>query len=165
VILELATKSAEDTRELGAALASVAEPSDVVVLAGDLGAGKTVLAQGFGRALGVTTPITSPTFVLAQVHRGRLTLVHADLYRLDRLAEVEDLALPELVDRGAVALVEWGDMAVPAFASEYLEVRLEPGASEDERRVRLRPVGERWVARHRLLREALGRFLAGEAGA
>lgn len=142
-MIRLVTKSAEDTRELAAAVAGLVEPGDVVLLVGDLGAGKTTFAQGFGAALGVTEPITSPTFVLVRSYRGRLELLHADVYRLDHLQEVVDLGLAELLDEGGVALVEWGDVAAPALGPDALEVSMD-FAGGDERVVGLRPVGRRW---------------------
>jgi tRNA threonylcarbamoyladenosine biosynthesis protein TsaE len=158
-VIRAATKSAEDTRELAAAVAGVARAGDVVLLAGDLGAGKTTFAQGFARGLGVAEPVTSPTFVLVRPYEGRLRLAHVDLYRLDHLQEVVDLGLPELVDEGAVVLVEWGDVAPGPIASEFLEVRLTPGEA-DRRQLDLRLVGDRWRPRHSALVAALGRWAA-----
>ena len=82
-----ATKSVDDTRELGAALADLARPGDVLILAGDLGTGKTAFAQGFARGLGVEEQVTSPTFILARSYEGRLRMHHLDVYRLDHLQE------------------------------------------------------------------------------
>ncbi|HMC42596.1 MAG TPA: tRNA (adenosine(37)-N6)-threonylcarbamoyltransferase complex ATPase subunit type 1 TsaE [Acidimicrobiales bacterium] len=155
------TKSPEDTRELAGALAPLSRAGDVVLLAGELGTGKTVFAQGFGRALGIQEPITSPSFTLVRIYPGRVRLVHADVYRLDHLQEVVDLALLELVDEGAVALVEWGDVAAPALSPDFLEVGLEWGAGEDERRISLRTVGHAWLARQGALSAALGRWAGG----
>ena len=154
-----ATKSADDTRELAAAAAGVAEPGDVLLLAGELGTGKTVFAQGFGRGLGVEEPVTSPTFTLLRTYEGRIPLVHADVYRLDHLQEVVDLALPELLDEGAVALIEWGDVAAATLAPDFLEVGLELGAGDDDRVLTLRAVGGRWSGRLPLLALALDRWL------
>ena len=113
------------THAVAAALAGLARPGDVIVLAGEMGAGKTAFAQGFGRALGITEPITSPTFTLVHSYPGpgKLTLHHADLYRLDRSAELDDLALHELAAFGGVVLVEWGDV-VSGSLGDHLEVRL-----------------------------------------
>ncbi len=130
------TASAADTRSAAAALATLARPGDIVLLVGGLGAGKTTFAQGFARALGVRGPVTSPTFTLVRQYRcagvdGVDQLVHADVYRLDSLAEVEDLAIDELVDDAAVALIEWGDAAAPVLGADPLRVVLtrpgEPG--------------------------------------
>ncbi len=139
------TATAEDTRELAASLAPLARSGDVVLLAGGLGAGKTTFAQGFARGLGVVGPVTSPTFTLVRQYAGTaLQLLHADVYRLDTLAEVADLALSELVEDGAVLLVEWGDAAAPALGDETLTVALEPGAGADERTAVVTGRGARW---------------------
>ena len=158
------TASVEATRELGAAVAGVAAPGDVVVLAGDLGAGKTAFVQGFGRALGVTERITSPTFTLVHVYEGDLPIHHLDVYRLDQLSEALDLGLPEMLDEGGVVLVEWGDAILPVLPADLLEVRLTLGAGDDDRTITLRPVGQRWTARQRALTEALAPWSA-ETGA
>lgn len=157
-MIDAVTKSADDTRELGAAVASVVTKGDVVLLAGDLGAGKTTLTQGFARGLGVTDQVTSPTFVLMHPYEGRLPLVHVDAYRLEQLQEVIDLGLPEMLDDGAVAVIEWGDVVAPVLAPDFLELRLEYRESEDERAVRLRVVGSRWAARVPALRAAVDRW-------
>ena len=159
-MIAAATKSGEDTRDLGAQLAALARPGDVVLLVGDLGAGKTTLAQGFGRGLGVAGPIVSPTFTLVRSYRGRLLLAHCDAYRLQGRREVEDLGLAELLDDGAVALVEWGEVVAPSLAPDYLEVRLEMGDGDDLRQVALRPVGPSWSARGPALEAALSRWAA-----
>lgn len=113
------------THAVAAALAGVARAGDIIVLAGEMGAGKTAFAQGFGQALGVTEPITSPTFTLVHSYPcpGKLTLHHADLYRLDTSGEVADLALHELASFGGIVLVEWGDVAATTLG-DHLEVRL-----------------------------------------
>ena len=111
------------TRELAGRLAGLCRPGDVVLLIGDLGAGKTVFAQGFAAALGVEGPVTSPTFALVRQYRCGADspvglLIHADVYRTGSVDEVADLALAELVEEDAVALVEWGDLAAPALGRE-----------------------------------------------
>lgn len=150
-----ATSSISQTRELAAALAELARPGDLFLLVGDLGAGKTAFTQGFGAALGVQEPITSPTFTLARVYRGRLELNHLDVYRLAQLDEVLDLGLQELLDGDSVTVIEWGDAIAPALGADYLEVRLGYGADDDDRIVVLRPVGGRWAARTRALTRAV----------
>ena len=113
------------THAVAAAIAALARAGDMIVLAGEMGSGKTSFAQGFGRALGVEEPITSPTFTLVHSYpvSSRLTLHHADLYRLDRTSDVEDLALHELAAFHGIVLVEWGDIAAAALG-DHLEVRL-----------------------------------------
>jgi tRNA threonylcarbamoyladenosine biosynthesis protein TsaE len=145
------TATAGQTQELAAALSDLALPGDLVVLAGDLGAGKTTFTQGFSRGLGVAEPVTSPTFTLAQQYDGRLRVHHLDVYRLDQLGEVADLGLAELLDDGGVVLIEWGDAILGVLPNDYLEVRLtygEPDQSgDDDRRIVLRAVGRSWLRR------------------
>lgn len=158
-MIDAHTKSADDTRELGVALSSIVRPGDVVLLAGDLGAGKTTLTQGIARGLEVAEQVTSPTFILMRAYEGRLPLVHVDAYRLEHLQEVIDLGLPEMLDDGAVALIEWGDVVAPVLPPEFLEVRLEYVDADDERHVHLRVAGNRWAARKSALRAALDRWV------
>ncbi|MGY1784118.1 tRNA (adenosine(37)-N6)-threonylcarbamoyltransferase complex ATPase subunit type 1 TsaE [Geodermatophilus sp. SYSU D00698] len=136
----------EDTRALGAELAAVVRPGDLVVLTGPLGAGKTALTQGLGAALGVAEPVTSPTFVIARVHRGgRLPLVHVDAYRLGSVADVDDLDLDASTEE-SVTVVEWGAGLVERLADEHLEVRLDR-RDDDVRTAVLVPHGPGWEAR------------------
>ena len=103
--------SLTDTQRFAEIVASHVRPRDMIVLAGEMGAGKTTFTQFFGRALGVTDLITSPTFnLLHNYGSGRMALHHADLYRLERTGELEDLGLDELQDSGGVIAVEWGDI-------------------------------------------------------
>lgn len=135
----------DQTRRLGERIAAVLQPGDLVILSGPLGAGKTTLAQGIGRGLGVSG-VVSPTFVIARVHRGgRLPLVHADAYRLGSVAEVDDLDLDAELDE-SVTLVEWGEGLVEGLAGDRLEVRIErPDSDGDETRtVEVTGVGARW---------------------
>jgi tRNA threonylcarbamoyladenosine biosynthesis protein TsaE len=118
------TTSAEETQQLAAAVAEVAQPGDLVVLVGGLGAGKTCFVQGFARALGVDEPVTSPTFALVHNYAGTVPIVHADLYRLVSEHEVLDLGLDEALADGAIALVEWGDIAGEALAKDRLTVTI-----------------------------------------
>jgi tRNA threonylcarbamoyladenosine biosynthesis protein TsaE len=156
VPLAARTASVDETRKLAAALAELIQPGDLVVLAGDLGAGKTAFVQGFGRGLDVTEPITSPTFTLAQQYEGRLLVHHLDVYRLEQMGEVAELGLSELLDDGGVTLIEWGDAIAPLLPGDYLEVRLTYGqADDDERQIALRPVGRAWAKRQVSLVHAL----------
>lgn len=155
------TGNVEQTREVGAAVAGVARAGDVIVLAGDLGAGKTAFVQGFGRGLGVTERITSPTFTLVHVYEGRLPIHHLDVYRLDQLDEVLDLGLAEILDGGGVVLVEWGDAILPVLPHDLLEVRLTLGDGDDDRVLVLSPVGSGWNGRTAALRSALAGWADG----
>ncbi len=149
------TDGPEATRALAGAIAGLVGPGDVLLLAGELGAGKTAFAQGFGAALGVVEPITSPTFTLARQYEGSLVLHHLDVYRLDRFSELQDIGLAELVDSGGVVLIEWGDAVAPVLGPDYLQVSLSYGEADDDRDVELRCVGSRWSARQRSLLESL----------
>jgi tRNA threonylcarbamoyladenosine biosynthesis protein TsaE len=153
--LTASTSGPEATRRLAAAVAELARPGDVVLLAGDLGAGKTAFAQGFGAALGVDEPITSPTFTLVNRYEGRLPLHHLDVYRLDRLEEVSDLGLEEFLDEEGVVLIEWGDRITPVLPADFLEVRITLGDGDDDRVLEFTAVGTRWSARRRALGAAL----------
>ena len=146
----------EDTRALGAALAALLLPGDLVVLIGPLGAGKTALTQGIGAGLGVTG-VTSPTFVIAREHHGgRLPLVHVDAYRLGSALELDDLDLDSALE-DCVTVVEWGEGLAERLAESWLEVRLargggdtggdssgDSGGDSDERVARLVGRGPRW---------------------
>jgi len=144
------TASAAATRDLAAALAGLLRPGDLLLLVGDLGTGKTTFTQGLARGLGVTDPVTSPTFTLLRGYPcgpGPVaTLLHADLYRLDRLQDVVDLGIGEMVEDGSVAVVEWGDVAAPLFGPDVLTVTLAVGSTEEQRIVTLMPAGA-WSAR------------------
>src|SRR5215207_4117045 len=130
-MLLLRSDSVATTHAIAGALAPLARVGDVIVLSGEMGAGKTAFAQGFGRALGVTEPITSPTFTLVHSYPigSKLALHHADLYRLDRTVDIDELALHELAGFGGIVLVEWGDVA--AGLGDHLEVRLTHRAHDD----------------------------------
>ena len=135
-----------DTHGLGVALAELFRPGDLVVLVGPLGAGKTALTQGIGAGLGVGEPVTSPTFVIARVHKGgRVPLVHVDAYRLGSVADVDDLDL-DMSAADSVTVVEWGQGLVEQLADEHLEVRLDR-RDDDVRVVQLGPHGPGWIER------------------
>lgn len=156
--LHARTASADETRAAAAAIAGLSRPGDLLLLAGDLGAGKTTFAQGFARALGVTEPVTSPTFTLLHAYEGDVRVLHADVYRMGALQEVLDLGLHEALDDGDIALVEWGDAASAALPSERLEVALAFGAGDDDRTIELRAVGPAWAERVVALSRALESF-------
>lgn len=150
------TKSVDETRQLGAALAELTRAGDLLLLAGDLGAGKTAFTQGLGRGLGVDEPITSPTFTLAREYQGsRLRLHHLDAYRMESMAEIFDVGLPELLDDEAVVVVEWGDAIAPGVPADFLEIRITLGDGDDDRVFEVRPVGPSWSARERAVSTVL----------
>ncbi len=139
----------DDTRDFGRRLATVLRPGDLVLLSGPLGAGKTALAQGIGAGLRVRGDVTSPTFVIARVHRGPVPMVHADAYRLgdrpDPRLEIDDLDLDASAEE-AVTVVEWGEGLVEHLNDEHLQVRIDR-RDDDTRVVDLVPRGGDWAAR------------------
>jgi tRNA threonylcarbamoyladenosine biosynthesis protein TsaE len=149
----IGTDTPAGTKEVAARLARLCAPGDVVLLIGDLGAGKTAFAQGFAAALGVEGPVTSPTFALVRQYRchggGAIdTVIHADVYRTGSIGEVVELALAELVEEGAVALVEWGDLAAAALGEDALDVTLTvPDTGALEHRTLSITGRGRWTAR------------------
>ena len=159
VLVELA--DADAARGYGRALAAVLRAGDVVLLTGELGAGKTTLTQGIGAGLGVRGQVASPTFVIARVHpalAGGPALVHVDAYRLGSLSELDGLDLEASLDE-SVTVVEWGEGLVEALATDRLEVSIRrprgglgtdpeadlSGADVGTRTVEVRGVGERWA--------------------
>lgn len=144
--VELVTPTADDTRAVGAAVADVLRPGDAAALTGDLGAGKTTFVQGVARGLGSDAHVVSPTFTLVREYDARLRIHHVDVYRLDRIQEVLDLALDEIAASGGVLLVEWGDAIEGLLPSEHLLVELTV-AGDDDRRIVLRALGGSWQAR------------------
>ena len=154
-MLQVTTTSPAATRAVAAALAGLARSGDIIVLAGEMGAGKTAFAQGFGAALGVDQPITSPTFNLVHSYPlGHVMLHHADLYRLGTQHELDDLALPELADDRGIVLVEWGDV-VEAVFGEHLTVRLDPTDDDMARLITIHATGPAWAARRDAVRAAV----------
>ncbi|HUW65142.1 MAG TPA: tRNA (adenosine(37)-N6)-threonylcarbamoyltransferase complex ATPase subunit type 1 TsaE [Spirochaetia bacterium] len=136
----------EETRNLGRHLAGLLGPGDLVVLSGGLGAGKTLFAGGVGQGLGLSGPITSPTFILVREYQGgRLPLYHMDTYRLDDGADLVDLGYEEYFYGRGVTLIEWGERAGPLLPAERLEISFSfvPGR-EEERLVEITAFGEHY---------------------
>ena len=137
MIRQVRSADASETRLLGSRLAAVAQPGDLLCLWGDLGAGKTVFAKGFGAGLGVPGTVTSPTFILMAEHEGRLPLFHVDLYRL---ADASDALAGGLLDErraGGVTLVEWPDRLGDALPVDRVDVEI-AGTGDDPRTITLR---------------------------
>jgi tRNA threonylcarbamoyladenosine biosynthesis protein TsaE len=150
---EVTATSADDTHDLGHRLAGVLRAGDLVILTGDLGAGKTTFTQGLGEGLSVRGQVTSPTFVISRVHPslvGGPALVHVDAYRLGGIEELDDLDLDTSLEE-AVTVVEWGSGVAEGLADTRLEVRItrsrgdDPLDDTDPRHVRMTPVGARWI--------------------
>lgn len=146
--LSLETRSAEETRRLAVAISPLLRPGDVLVLAGDMGAGKTTFVQGLAVGLGIPDRVTSPTFVLMKEYLGgRYPLMHMDVYRLGRVQELIDLGFDEVVDPTAVLVVEWGDMVEPLLPPEHLLVELSHQDSDLHRGITLTAKGPAWELR------------------
>ena len=146
--LKVVTRSPEETRILGAALAPTLLPGDVLSLSGDLGAGKTVFVQGLATALGVTDRVTSPTFTILHEYDGRYPIMHLDVYRLDSFQEIIDLGFEEYFDPRAVVLIEWGEAVEQLLPRRHLRIELrrsEDIEADDDRLVVFKPRGEDWV--------------------
>jgi len=152
--VQIPLPSRRATVKLGQVLARILEPGDLVVLRGDLGAGKTFLVRALCRALGVPgdISITSPTFTLVHEHRGRLPVAHADAYRLRGAGELVELGLRERRGEGAIVLVEWGEPYIDELGGDALVVHLIP--SEGGRVAQIQGTGERSRAIKRALEQA-----------
>lgn len=135
------THSADETRALGARVASVLRPGDVVLLIGELGAGKTTFVRGVVDALGSDEIVTSPTFTLVHTYDTVPPVAHVDCWRLGSVHEVVELALEEMLDDGGVALIEWGELAEPLFGDRAFRVEF-AALDESTRRITLRATGE-----------------------
>ena len=146
--LVVQTRSAEQTRRLARAVSPLLVPGDVLVLAGDLGAGKTTFVQGLAAGLGVPERIVSPTFILMKEYLGgRYPLMHLDVYRLGRIQEVIDLGYDDFLEPSAIVVVEWGDMVEPLLPSDHLLVELSHGEDVLDRTVTFTPTGPNWESR------------------
>jgi tRNA threonylcarbamoyladenosine biosynthesis protein TsaE len=142
--LVIESSSPAETRRTGERLGKLLRPGDVLLLQGELGAGKTVLAQGIGRGLNVKEPVKSSSFVLVNEYHGRLPMFHADLYRLTDPGEVADLALEEVAAPGALA-IEWPERSWEELPPEHLLVKMEETGSRT-RRISITGRGARYEA-------------------
>jgi tRNA threonylcarbamoyladenosine biosynthesis protein TsaE len=166
--LTLRTTGADDTRDLAGAVAGSLVAGDTVVLTGELGAGKTCFVQGAAAALGVSRPVTSPTFTIVRSYQGVLPIVHVDVYRLEEVQEFVELGEDTVLTPEQVTFIEWGDTLSILLPEDRLEVEILLGEKEDERIVHLRGAGM-WRARIADLVPALQAWLLedpypGEAG-
>jgi tRNA threonylcarbamoyladenosine biosynthesis protein TsaE len=157
-MIDLRSDSVATTHAIAGVIAGLVRPRDIIVLAGDMGAGKTAFTVGFTRALGVSEEdqVSSPTFTLVHSYNsGRIPVLHADLYRLNSMAEVADLGLREQVDLGAVALVEWGDVATDVIG-DSLTIELSHDDDDDDARdIVISVEGHGWDTRWDKLRDSL----------
>lgn len=182
--LQVGSSGPQQTQGIARCIADFLNVGDLLVLTGDLGAGKTCFTQGLGAALGIDERITSPTFALANRYQGRLLLHHLDAYRLDTIGEAYDLDLPDLFESG-VTVIEWGELLNPLLPENHLLVAIEyvavdcsieqdivgpssPGASlpdpsvpDTERLLRLVARGDRWAGAWDDITAALDPFAVG----
>ena len=143
--IDFISHGAAQTQRVGARLGELLQPGDVILLEGDLGAGKTVLAQGVAQGLGIDDPVTSPTFTLIHEYEGRLPLYHVDLYRLAGAADAANIGLEEYLYGDGVTVIEWPDRAASLVPGDYLVISLRPIA-DTKRALRLTPHGARYEA-------------------
>ena len=160
-MIRLTAHSTDDTRGIAQAIAKLVRAGDMIVLIGEMGSGKTTFSQHFAHALGVTEPVTSPTFNLLHNYSGsRLKLHHADLYRLERTGELDDLGLTDLQEAGGVMLVEWGDVVGDALGTGLVLKLAAPENADTEDLVTVRQIeidwrGMQWETRWDKLRSSL----------
>ncbi|RJQ32143.1 MAG: tRNA (adenosine(37)-N6)-threonylcarbamoyltransferase complex ATPase subunit type 1 TsaE [Actinobacteria bacterium] len=144
--MKVLTKSSEETKELGQRLAPLLEPGDIIILIGNLGAGKTVFVSGLAKGLEVEGQVSSPSFVLIKEYPGRLNLYHIDAYRLEGPALAE-LGLEEYFYSDGVSVVEWGEKVSGLLPEAYLEIRFRCLDEPSSRQIEIWPTGERWESR------------------
>ncbi len=152
---KIITRSPEETRELGRRIGALAQPGDVYLLSGNLGAGKTCFTQGIAVGLGIDEYVMSPSFVLLREHQGRLPLYHVDLYRLESVDEVADLGLDDYLYGKGVCVVEWAERARSVLPAEHLLVNIDY-AGDDERCFRIEANGKRYCDIISRLKEIYG---------
>jgi tRNA threonylcarbamoyladenosine biosynthesis protein TsaE len=171
--LVVKTDSEKQTMQLGHCLGELLLPGDLVLLAGELGSGKTTLVKGVARGLAIEDEVTSPTFVLQHIYKvppgkvsgGPSFLVHMDAYRLERMSELWDLGVEEMADEGGAVFIEWGDVVASGLGGETLLVRLAISDSSSSRAVSFLSNGESWAKRSSALWDAVvGAGLGAEIG-
>ena len=143
----LATGSPEETRAFAQRLGALLQPGDVIVLAGEMGAGKTAFTKGVAISLGIEEQVASPTFTIVREYAASIPLVHVDVYRLDHVQELHDLGLDDLLGEEAITVVEWGDKVSAALPGDRLDIRIEFGEGDDDRVFTIDCAGTSWVAR------------------
>ncbi len=142
--MKISVNTVDQMHQLGAKIGAQLKPSDVVVLSGDLGSGKTVLAQGIASALGFLD-VTSPTFVISRIHKGKPNFIHIDAYRLldSDISNFTDLDFESYLPN-SVFVIEWGAPFVTTLTDQYLDINIMPGENENTRNLVITAVGDRW---------------------
>ena len=143
--MKITVKSVDAMHQLGNQIGKELKSSDVVVLTGELGAGKTVLAQGIAAALGIKN-VTSPTFVISRIHKGAPNFIHIDAYRLldNGMNTFADLDFESYLP-SSVFVIEWGKDFITQLSDQYLDIKISMTANEDEREIEINGVGTRWA--------------------
>lgn len=144
---KLETSSSDETLSVAEKLTAILKPQDIVILTGDLGAGKTCFVKGVSLALGIKDNITSPTFTILKSYTGRLSLYHFDLYRIDSIEEMFEIGLPEYLPADGVTMIEWGDKARPLLRQEHLDIDFRRCSKQTRREIIFQPNGEKWMIR------------------
>jgi tRNA threonylcarbamoyladenosine biosynthesis protein TsaE len=142
--MELQINSVDQMHQFGVKIGAQLKPSDVVVLSGDLGSGKTVLTQGIASALGFLD-ITSPTFVISRIHKGKPNFIHIDAYRLlySDISNFTDLDFESYLPN-SIFVIEWGAPFVTTLTDQYLDINIMPGENENTRNLVITAAGDRW---------------------
>ena len=142
--MNISANSVEQMHQLGTKIGAQLKPSDVVVLSGELGSGKTVLTQGIAVALGVLD-VTSPTFVISRIHKGKPNFIHIDAYRLldSDISNFIDLDFESYLS-SSIFVIEWGAAFVTTLTDQYLDIKITEGDTEDSRNLSITTVGKRW---------------------
>jgi len=155
-ILKFITHSAEQTQKVGISIGKLAEPGDIFLLIGDLGAGKTCLTQGIAYGLDIQEYTLSPSFVIMRELHGRLPLYHMDFYRLENIAEISDLGLDDYLFGKGVCVIEWANKGLTVLPEDHLSIVIDY-LSDNERSFVIEPSGERYIRMVKQLRETIPR--------
>ena len=152
--LKFITHSAEQTQKVGISIGKLAEPGDIFLLIGELGAGKTCLTQGIAYGLDIQEYTLSPSFVIMRELHGRLPLYHMDFYRLENIAEISDLGLDDYLFGKGVCVIEWANKGLTVLPEDHLLIRIDYLA-DNERSFVIEPRGERYIRMVKQLRETI----------
>ena len=147
VVKEHTSRSPQATQDLAASLGRLLKAGDVILLCGDLGAGKTEFVKGLATALAAIEPVNSPTFVLLNVYQGTMPIFHFDLYRLQYPEELAGIGFDEFIGGKGLAVVEWPDRFPSEMPDEYISVEIMAGETISERLIRFGSVGVRYLGR------------------
>jgi len=152
--LKLVTHSAEQTQKLGTSIGKLAEPGDIYLLIGDLGAGKTCLTQGIAYGLDIQEYTLSPSFVIMRELHGRFALYHMDFYRLDNIKEISDLGLDDYLYGKGVCVIEWANKGMTVLPEDHLVIKIDY-LSGNERNFVIEPKGKRYISMLKQLKNAI----------